>query len=184
MSLHFVDRLTDRNGRVVDNCIVESGGKRCFSSAIFFRTASDVAVVEPGSWKMAPQSRFSAEPTVDRVIARSEFHLRNIAHARDHPFAPVLTTMAELFRPRVGRVNCILECGCAFGTGGAPIIPAATYVLFLQRLHDILCRQTARRGLVRIKPYRKIFARLRRHDVAHAIEAREFVANLKQCNCW
>jgi hypothetical protein len=49
-------------------------------------------------------------------------------------------------------------------------------------LHDILGRQIARRGLVRIEPYsHRIFARSEDIDITHAIEAREFVANLKQC---
>ena len=52
--LHFVDGFAHGHRRVVNNCVVEAGGKRCLSSAIFFRTASEVArAFEPGSWKMA-----------------------------------------------------------------------------------------------------------------------------------
>ena len=48
-------------------------------------------------------------------------------------------------------------------------------------MHDVLRGQSARGNLVRIEPdAHRIFARAEDIDVAHAIDAREFVANLEQ----
>ena len=70
-----------------------------------------------------------------------------------------------------------------FGTGGAPIIPAATCTFCSCSACTTSCAVRSRAAsLVRIEPYpHRIFARAEDIDVAHAIEAREFVANLKQC---
>ena len=190
--LHFVDRLADRNGRVVDNCVVESGGEALLqlSHLLPNRVGRGECVRARELENGNRGRRFSAEPTVDRVIARSEFNPRDIAHASDLSVRASLNDdVAELFfvREPALRANRVLKCGCALRhRRRADNSGCDLHVLFLQRLHDILRRQIARRGLVRIEPYpHRIFARAEDIDVAHAIErARVRREPGAVRNCW
>src|SRR5207237_4318179 len=83
--LHFVDRLTDRNCRVVDNCVVESGGEALLqlSHLLPNRVGRGECVRARELENGNRGRRFSTEPTVNRVITRSEFNPRDVAHASD-----------------------------------------------------------------------------------------------------
>src|SRR5439155_24208774 len=83
--LHFMDRLTDRNCWVVDNCVVESGGEALLqlSHLLPNRVGRGECVRARELENGNRGRRFSTEPTVNRVIARSEFNSRDVAHARD-----------------------------------------------------------------------------------------------------
>src|SRR5213080_4896638 len=81
--LHFVDRFADRDCRIVNNRVVEAGRKPLlkFSHLLSYRVGGRERI---RAWQLVNGNRgrrFSAELTVDRVIARGELNPRDIAHA-------------------------------------------------------------------------------------------------------
>ena len=185
--LHFVDRLADRDCRVVDDRVIEPGGETLlqFRHLRAHRVGGGECVRARELENGDRGRRFSAELAVDRVIARREFHPRDIAHARDLPVRASLDhDVAELLfiREPALRADRVLKGGRAFRhRRRADDAGGDLHVLLLDRLHHILRGQPARGDLVRIEPDpHRIFARAEDIDVADAIEAREFVANLEQ----
>src|SRR5437868_642932 len=83
--LYFVDRLADRNGRVVDNCVVEPDGKALleFGHLLSHRVGGGECVRARELENGDRSRRLSAELAIDRVLASGELSPRDIAHASD-----------------------------------------------------------------------------------------------------
>ena len=92
--------------------------------------------------------------------------------------------VAKLFLVRESalRANGVLKCRRAVRNRWRPDDSGSNlHILLLKRLHDVLRREIARCGLIRVDPNaHRIFARAEDIDIAYAVEARELVANLEQ----
>src|SRR5713101_4259622 len=113
-----MDRFADRNRRIVNNRVVESGGETLleFSHFLPYRIGSCESVRTGELVNRNRSRRFATELAVDRVVASGEFNPRDIAHASDLPVGASLNdNITELLFIRQPALcaDSVLKCGCA-----------------------------------------------------------------------
>src|SRR6267378_6635155 len=148
--LYFMNRFPDRDCRVVNNCVVESGGKTLLEFSHFLpdRVGSCQSVRTGELVNRNRRRRFSAELTVDGVVARGELDPRDVAHASDLPVGASLndniTELLFIGQPAL-RTDRVLKCSCAVRNRWRTDDSSCDlHILLLKRLDNILRRQITR----------------------------------------